>query len=234
MMESSTTTVLSAPGKVLLAGGYLVLDPHYSGVVVSTSSRFYTVVSSSLASSSSDSNGTTIKTNITTQDSRSRGRARNDPIRIRVRSPQFVDATWLYVVSIQETTIRIEQIPDEFVFPFLPFHSPTIVSLTSLTLFFTLYIFIYICMFRSGPQTLSKNKFVQLAVERTLSLALEIKGWESLQNTLTDIEITILGDNDFYSQRAQVNNGSIPPLFLFSSFFFFYTGEINPILTALA
>lgn len=41
------TTVVSAPGKVLVAGGYLVLDPTYSGVVVSTSSRFYTVVKDS-------------------------------------------------------------------------------------------------------------------------------------------------------------------------------------------
>ncbi|KAH9047887.1 Phosphomevalonate kinase [Lactarius hengduanensis] len=40
-----SSLVVSAPGKVLLAGGYLVLDPAYSGVVVSTSSRFYTVIS---------------------------------------------------------------------------------------------------------------------------------------------------------------------------------------------
>ncbi|TIB69039.1 Phosphomevalonate kinase [Wallemia mellicola] len=35
---------VSAPGKVLLAGGYLVLDPAYSGVVVSTDARFYSLV----------------------------------------------------------------------------------------------------------------------------------------------------------------------------------------------
>jgi phosphomevalonate kinase len=34
-------TVVSAPGKVLVAGGYLVLDPAYSGLVIATSSRFY-------------------------------------------------------------------------------------------------------------------------------------------------------------------------------------------------
>ena len=39
-----SATVVSAPGKVLLAGGYLILDPRYSGIVVSTSSRFYSVV----------------------------------------------------------------------------------------------------------------------------------------------------------------------------------------------
>ncbi|KAH9924492.1 uncharacterized protein B0H18DRAFT_1119836 [Fomitopsis serialis] len=40
---SPPTTVVYVPGKVLLTGGYLVLDPAYSGVV-STSARFYTTV----------------------------------------------------------------------------------------------------------------------------------------------------------------------------------------------
>jgi phosphomevalonate kinase len=65
-----SSLVVSASGKVLLAGGYLVLDPAYSGVVVSTSSRFYTVI-------------TPAKTN-----------------RIVVRSPQFINATWSYTWSI--------------------------------------------------------------------------------------------------------------------------------------
>jgi phosphomevalonate kinase len=37
---------VSAPGKVLITGGYLVLDPKYSGLVLGTSSRFYTAISS--------------------------------------------------------------------------------------------------------------------------------------------------------------------------------------------
>ncbi|CAG8556898.1 9532_t:CDS:2, partial [Dentiscutata heterogama] len=37
-------TVVSAPGKVLLTGGYLILDREYEGLVVGTSSRFYTVI----------------------------------------------------------------------------------------------------------------------------------------------------------------------------------------------
>ena len=69
------TTVVSASGKVLLAGGYLVLDQEYSGLVVSTSSRFYTVVRSATAGEKIGK-GT-----------------------VRVRSPQFEDATWLYTVS---------------------------------------------------------------------------------------------------------------------------------------
>ena len=67
------TTVVSAPGKVLIAGGYLVLDPAYSGVVVSTSSRFYATVREELS----------LK-----------------PTTIRVRSPQFIDATWSYSATV--------------------------------------------------------------------------------------------------------------------------------------
>ncbi len=87
-------TVISSPGKVLLAGGYLVLDPKYSGIVVSTSSRFYTVVSDGV---------------------RNGARGTQTPIQIRVRSPQFVGATWVYLVHVDETAVRVEQLADECV-----------------------------------------------------------------------------------------------------------------------
>jgi phosphomevalonate kinase len=69
-----SSLVISAPGKVLIAGGYLVLDPAYSGVVASTSSRFYTAITPGNANC------------------------------IVVRSPQFIDATWSYTWSISRTT----------------------------------------------------------------------------------------------------------------------------------
>lgn len=74
----SSPTVVSSPGKVLIAGGYLVLDPKYPGTVVSTSSRFYTVI---------------------------REAGPNDTNRIRVRSPQFLDATWEYTVTTDPEVI---------------------------------------------------------------------------------------------------------------------------------
>ena len=77
----SSTTVVSAPGKVLIAGGYLILDAAYSGVVISTSSRFYTVVQNAPTPT---------------------------PLIIRVRSPQFVDATWSYSVSLDESRAVVE------------------------------------------------------------------------------------------------------------------------------
>ncbi|ORZ31351.1 ribosomal protein S5 domain 2-type protein [Catenaria anguillulae PL171] len=41
---SKTASIVSAPGKALIAGGYLVLDPAYSGLVLATSARFYVIV----------------------------------------------------------------------------------------------------------------------------------------------------------------------------------------------
>ncbi|KAJ7783191.1 phosphomevalonate kinase [Mycena metata] len=75
-------TVVSSPGKVLIAGGYLVLDRTYTGVVVSTSSRFYTVVQNS-----------------TSEDGL-----------ITVRSPQFVSATWTYSVKL-EPSVLVRELP---------------------------------------------------------------------------------------------------------------------------
>ncbi|KAI0314123.1 Phosphomevalonate kinase [Amylostereum chailletii] len=141
-----STTVVSAPGKVLLAGGYLVLDPSYSGLVVSTSSRFYTVI----APGSADV--------------------------IRVRSPQFENATWSYSWKADDSSdtprMTVEQ--------------------TSST---------------SG----STNKFVHLALQKTLSLALESKSVADVTKSLANgLDITIVGDNDFYSQQDQLKKMKLP------------------------
>lgn len=151
--------VLSAPGKVLLAGGYLVLDPAYSGVVVSTSSRFYTVISQGKAN------------------------------RIVVRSPQFVNATWSYTWSISQITL-----PPSIVVSQLERYVTPAVACVFLT-----------PAYHHLSPTASNNKFVHLALQKTLSLALEVKGPADLQHTLgAGLDITIVGDNDFYSQQDQV------------------------------
>jgi phosphomevalonate kinase len=79
-------TVVSSSGKVMLAGGYLVLDPNYSCIVVSTSSRFYTVI-----------------------------RQAQPPVKneIHVRSPQFLDAIWHYGVQWHDRKISLEQIKNK-------------------------------------------------------------------------------------------------------------------------
>lgn len=80
------TTCISAPGKVLLAGGYLVLDRAYSGVVISTSSRFYTTV-------------------------RPAGVGRVN--RILVQSPQFDSASWDYSARVVDRVYKV--VPEEYV-----------------------------------------------------------------------------------------------------------------------
>jgi phosphomevalonate kinase len=81
----ASSTVLSSSGKVLLAGGYLILDPAYSGIVVSTSSRFYTLIE-----------GVSRATN-----------------QIQVRSPQFLDATWVYSVKFDDGDVLVEYITNK-------------------------------------------------------------------------------------------------------------------------
>ncbi|KAF4626716.1 hypothetical protein G7Y89_g11445 [Cudoniella acicularis] len=63
-------TAVSAPGKVLLAGGYLVLDRAYTGLVFGLSARIHVLVHD-IDTTPSDSE-------------------------IVVRSPQFLGASWTY------------------------------------------------------------------------------------------------------------------------------------------
>ncbi|KAK1970993.1 phosphomevalonate kinase [Colletotrichum sublineola] len=72
MTSNPTTTAVSAPGKVLLAGGYLVLDRAYTGLVFGLSARI-NVVASEIH--------TMPGVHLT---------------EIVVESPQFVDAVWRY------------------------------------------------------------------------------------------------------------------------------------------
>lgn len=74
-------TTVSAPGKVLLAGGYLVLDRAYTGLVFGLSARIHVVVR--------DSPGPNHNTNANPSSSASSPE-------ILVRSPQFRDASWAY------------------------------------------------------------------------------------------------------------------------------------------
>lgn len=67
----------SVPGKALLAGGYLVLDPDYSAYVVALSSRMYAVVKQN----SPTADGSTL---------------------ITVSSPQFTESTWRYAATKSE------------------------------------------------------------------------------------------------------------------------------------
>lgn len=73
----SPTTVVSAPGKVLVAGGYLVLSPAYPGLVISTDARFYSVIAAGTAG------------------------------RLSIRSPQFTQAVWHFDLDIESGALSL-------------------------------------------------------------------------------------------------------------------------------
>ncbi|RUS30507.1 hypothetical protein BC938DRAFT_479303 [Jimgerdemannia flammicorona] len=89
MLSLRPYTLVSAPGKVLLAGGYLVLDPAYEGLVISTDARFYTYVR----------NG---------GHSPTEGKKK-----IVVRSLQFHQGMWKYHIEIKHGKVLLEHIPTE-------------------------------------------------------------------------------------------------------------------------
>ena len=65
---------MSAPGKVLVAGGYLILDPNQIGLAIAVSARICILIEREENPSS-------------------------EPCLITVISPQFTEAEWKYQVS---------------------------------------------------------------------------------------------------------------------------------------
>ncbi|KAI5242251.1 hypothetical protein E4T47_03345 [Aureobasidium subglaciale] len=75
---NQSAVAVSAPGKVLLAGGYLVLDRKYNGLVFGLDARIHVSVKPFASSS-----GVTFS-------------------EITVKSPQFQDAVWEYGYRLAE------------------------------------------------------------------------------------------------------------------------------------
>ncbi|CAG8626518.1 504_t:CDS:2 [Paraglomus brasilianum] len=74
MSNQQQLTIVSAPGKVLIVGGYLVLDRSFNAVVISTDSRFYCMIKDGQC-----------------------------PNKVVVKSPQFEEAVWEYDVEDLES-----------------------------------------------------------------------------------------------------------------------------------
>ena len=83
-MGVRTTTAVSAPGKVLLAGGYLVVDRAYTGLVFGLDARIHVHIQT-----------------LPTLDGVSFSE-------IIVRSPQFRDAEWRYGYRVTENQGGVE------------------------------------------------------------------------------------------------------------------------------
>lgn len=99
----TSSTALSAPGKVLLTGGYLVLDRNYTGTVFALDARIHVVVQQlrRLRRASATSLSGTASANRTSGE-QPRGSMLEDKDNedtIVVRSPQFTNALWEYRIE---------------------------------------------------------------------------------------------------------------------------------------
>jgi phosphomevalonate kinase len=151
--QLSMEVVASAPGKVLVAGGYLVLERPNAGLVLSTSARFYAIVRPLRDELSHDSWAW----------------AWTD---VKVTSPQLSrEAT--YKLSLKKSTLQLTSSRE------------------------------------------SANPFVEQAVQFSVAAAkvtvTDKEGKEALDKLLLQgLHITILGCNDFYSYRKQIEARGLP------------------------
>lgn len=81
MTSATNSKVFSAPGKVFLAGGYLVLDRAYTALVFGLDARIHVLIRSA-----------------STKDNQ-----------IVVESPQFRDSKWVYNYSSVEGGVKVDE-----------------------------------------------------------------------------------------------------------------------------
>ncbi|KAI5300363.1 phosphomevalonate kinase, partial [Ascosphaera atra] len=128
-------TAASAPGKVLLTGGYLVLDRAYSGLVLALDARMHVIVRQVQKEDKEE----------TEQASEESNSAEDDNV-ITVESPQFLDAIWKYKAEPQPNGggIKITQQddgpPNHFVATSLSFALTYIAYVTNAATFGNLHI----------------------------------------------------------------------------------------------
>ncbi|KAJ5741379.1 Phosphomevalonate kinase eukaryotic [Penicillium manginii] len=162
---SPSVTALSAPGKVLLTGGYLVLDRNYTGTVFALDARIHVVVQQLRRGHRRGTSGSTTDPKPTglvpdTQSTTS-GVVEDQDAEdtVVVRSPQFVDAVWEYGVQRCENGGGVKVVQKG-----------------------------------TGP----RNPFV----ETSLSYALTYISYVADSKDFGSLSVTILADNDYYSETA--------------------------------
>ncbi|KAL4966865.1 phosphomevalonate kinase [Aspergillus stella-maris] len=148
--KSSASTAVSAPGKVLLTGGYLVLDRAYTGTVFALDARIHVVVEQLRKGLRRSSEPEKENGGAGTED--------NEDL-VVVRSPQFVDAAWEYGIQRSENG--------------------------------------------GGIKVVQKNEGRgNPFVETSLNYALSYISYVADSKDFGSLSITILADNDYYSETA--------------------------------
>ncbi|KAL5355997.1 ribosomal protein S5 domain 2-type protein [Aspergillus floccosus] len=159
--QPAATTALSAPGKVLLTGGYLVLDRNYTGTVFALDSRIHIIVQQLRRDHRPTASSSTGKpaSDAPAESAKDGAAAAEKKDSIVVRSPQFVDAVWEYDIQPCEDKggITVAQKNDG-----------------------------------------KRNPFV----ETSLNYALTYISYVADSKDFGSLSVTILADNDYYSETA--------------------------------
>ncbi|KAL2406439.1 Phosphomevalonate kinase erg8 [Exophiala dermatitidis] len=156
----------SAPGKVLFAGGFLVLDRKHTGLVFGLNARIHVHVQP-----------------LGSEEATIRTRTANTTSTVLVKSPQFLDASWLYEVSEHKSegqdrqahasdgvAVNVRQIQDD------------------------------------SDYTQTANKFVETTLLYVLTYLAHVP---TGRRPRTDLKITILADNDYYSQPTESSSSDL-------------------------
>ncbi|KAI1615134.1 phosphomevalonate kinase [Exophiala viscosa] len=141
---SPSAVAVSAPGKVLFAGGFLVLDRKHTGLVFGLNARIHVHIEQWNPTLLDDVTGNFIF----------------------VQSPQFLDARWLYQVtqtSAEDRGVQVEQVQSQVGF------------------------------------TTSANKFVETTLRYGLTYISQ-----TTKGVGGNVKITILADDDYYSQSTRI------------------------------
>jgi phosphomevalonate kinase len=102
----TTSTTVSAPGKVLLAGGYLVLESPNVGLVIAANKRFYCTVTSDNIINNNTCTATTATTNSTATATTNSTATTAAASCITVDSPQF-HSSWSYEYTRREDGLSL-------------------------------------------------------------------------------------------------------------------------------
>ncbi|KNC54341.1 phosphomevalonate kinase [Thecamonas trahens ATCC 50062] len=167
----AATTVVSAPGKVLLTGGYLVLERPHTGMTAGVSARFYvSATTTTAATTAADSTATTAADGWTTN--------------FVVRSPQFGEVrryAWQSLGLGKYQFSRADGDGDGDGDDGSPGPNPYVGTALA-------YALGYVCCGADGVTEAARERLAGMG----------------------EVELVLVGDNDFYSQRELLHDRGLP------------------------
>lgn len=192
---TTTTTTVSAPGKILLAGGYVVLEAPNPGVVLAVDKRFYSTVEKekNMETTEKDADGEPAEKKPKVESAAAAATTTaTASINITVHSPQF-GATWKYQASTATSNNSNNDDEDD------DSDDDSNSNAFSLTL-------------TANPTNASSNSFVEKTLRVTLAYLL-LASQPQQHSKCYKLTITILANNDFYSvaPHLQARNWDATP-----------------------